>query len=81
MAKRKHVETVNELTFVARLGAATALRAERRRNCGEQVLIESGEVEEKQVDNTGRLRRCDIRLNSKGGRKLASGEMKRPEIS
>jgi methylase of polypeptide subunit release factors len=73
-------DPVNELTFVARLGAVTALRADRRRNAGESVLIESGEVEEKQVDAAGRVRRCDIRLNTKGGRKLASGEMKRPEV-
>jgi hypothetical protein len=74
-------EPVNELTFVARLGAVTALRADRRRNAGESVLIESGEVEEKQIDAAGRVRRCDIRLNTKGGRKLASGEMKRPELA
>jgi N-6 DNA Methylase len=74
-------EPINELTFVARLGAITALRADRRRNAGESVLIESGEVEEKQVDAAGRVRRCDLRLNTKGGRKLASGEMKRPELA
>lgn len=71
---------VNELTFVARLGAATTVRAERRRDAGLPVLIASGEIEERQVDALGRVRRCDIRLNTKGGRKLASGEMKRPEV-
>lgn len=43
-------------------------------------LIATGEVEERQVDpTTGRALRCDIRLNAPNGRKLASGEMKRPE--
>lgn len=74
-------EPLNEITFVARLGAVTALRAERRRQAGEVVLIESGEVEERQVDGQGRVRRCDIRLNSPTRRKLASGEMKRPEVA
>lgn len=73
-------EPLNEITFVARLGTATALRAERRRQSGELVLIASGEVEERQVDAQGRVRRCDIRLSSPSGRKLASGEMKRPEV-
>ncbi|HYI63508.1 MAG TPA: N-6 DNA methylase [Allosphingosinicella sp.] len=73
-------EIVNEITFVARLGVATKLRAERRRNQGLTVLIENGEVEERQVDRSGSVRRCDIRLNSRGGAKLASGEMKRPEV-
>jgi hypothetical protein len=73
-------EPVNEITFVARLGTVTALRAERRRQAGELVLIATGEVEERQVDANGRVRRCDIRLNSVTGRKLASGEMKRPEV-
>ena len=40
-------DPLNELTFVARLAAVTALRTERRRNAGESVLIASGEVEEK----------------------------------
>jgi hypothetical protein len=44
-------------------------------------LIATGEVEERQVDPaTGRPLRCDIRLNAPNGRKLASGEMKRPEV-
>jgi hypothetical protein len=48
---------------------------------GKPVLIEAGEVEERQLDpETGRYRRCDIRLNDVAGRKLASGEMKRPEV-
>jgi len=74
-------EQMNELTFVAQLGAFTMLRAERRRNAGEPVLIERGEVEERQVDSSGKVRRCDIRLNSRGGRKLVSGEVKRPEVA
>lgn len=73
-------EIVNEITFVARLGVATRLRAERRRELGLPVLIENGEVEERQVDRHGAVRRCDIRLNSRGGAKLVSGEMKRPEV-
>jgi hypothetical protein len=73
-------EMMNEMTFVARLGVATRLRAERRRSEGLPVLIENGEVEERQVDRTGSVRRCDIRLNSRGGAKLVSGEVKRPEV-
>jgi hypothetical protein len=71
---------MNEPTFVSRLGAVTRLRAESRRAAGLPVLIASGEVEERQLDpRTGRYRRCDIRLNSNTGRKLVSGEVKRPE--
>ena len=73
-------ETMNELTFVARLGVATAIRADRRRSASQPVLIVRGDVEEKQVDAQGRVRRCDIRLSDASGRKLASGEMKRPEV-
>lgn len=73
-------ETVNEITFVARLAAATAVRAERLRQQGQTPLIFSGEVEETQRDASGRVRRCDMRLNSVTRRKLASGEMKRPEL-
>lgn len=74
------LETINEITFVARLGAATRVRAEQKRARGEHVLIARGDVEEKQVDDEGRVRRCDIRLSSVSGRKLVSGEMKRPEV-
>lgn len=70
---------LNEPTFVARLGGFTALRAERRENDGDAVLIASGDVEERQIVD-GRYRRCDIRLSSKAGRRLASGEVKRPEV-
>lgn len=74
-------EAENEVTFVARLGTITGKRAERRRSMGLPVLIEAGEVEERQVDpETGRSLRCDIRLNAGTGKKLASGEMKRPEV-
>ena len=74
-------EPLNEPTFVARLGARTALRAERRKQAGLPVLIAHGNVEERQIDPaTGRYKRCDIRLNSATGRKLVSGEMKRPEV-
>ncbi|MFI5949761.1 class I SAM-dependent DNA methyltransferase [Micromonospora chalcea] len=73
---------MNELTFVARLGTQTTLRAERLRAAGKQVIIARGDVEERQIDPaTGRYRRCDIRLNSRSGRKLVSGEMKRPEVA
>src|SRR5437870_8792932 len=73
-------EQMNELTFVARLGTITALRAERRLAAGEPVLIATGDIEERQVDKNGRVRRCDIRLSTATRRKLASGEMKRPEV-
>lgn len=74
-------EPLNEVTFVGHLGSTTSVRAARRRANDEPVLIETGEVEERQLDpQTGRYRRCDIRLNGPGGRKLASGEMKRPEV-
>jgi hypothetical protein len=74
-------EPLNEVTFVARLGAVTAVRASERREQGLPVLIESAGVEERQLDPvTNTWRRCDIRLNGAGGQKLASGEMKRPEV-
>jgi N-6 DNA Methylase len=73
-------EPLNEVTFVGRLGTITSLRAERRRAEGLPVLIDNGEVEGRQIDpESGRYLRCDIRLNASSGRKLASGEMKRPE--
>lgn len=72
---------LNEITFVGHLGTVTSLRAERLRSEGSSPLIANGEVEERQVDpETGRSLRCDIRLNTTSGRKLASGEMKRPEV-
>ena len=75
MAKGK--TTLNEVTFVGHLGTTTSLRAERLRGEGRFPLIANGEVEERQVDpDTGRVLRCDIRLNAQGGRKLASGERK-----
>jgi hypothetical protein len=74
-------ESMNELTFVARLGAQTAVRRQRLAADGVLVLIASGEVEERQVDGHGVVRRCDIRLNSQNRVKLASGEMKRPEVA
>ena len=75
-------ETLNEVTFVGHLGTVTGVRAERVRTEGRTPLIVHGEVEERQVDPaTGRVLRCDIRLNSASGRKLASGEMKRPEVA
>ena len=74
-------DPLNELTFVARLGTRTVLRAERRRDAGLPVLIAHGDVEERQIDPaSGRYKRCDIRLSSASGRKLVSGEMKRPEV-
>ena len=72
-------EPLLEPTFVARLGVYTALRANRKAEAGETTLIAKGEVEERQLDATGRYGRCDIRLNSHSGRKLVSGEVKRPE--
>jgi type I restriction-modification system DNA methylase subunit len=72
---------MTEMTFVGHLGNITSVRADRRRQAGDAVLIASGAVEERQIDPaTGRLLRCDIRLNAPNGRKLASGEVKRPEV-
>src|SRR3712207_4787794 len=74
-------DPLNEITFVGHLGTTTSLRAERLRGVGSSPLIATGEVEERQLDPaTGRALRCDIRLNAVNGRKLASGEMKRPEV-
>ena len=70
---------INELTFVARLGTATRLRAEKRIATGIPPLIYSGELEERRVDADGRVRRCDIRLNSRSGMKLTSREVMTPE--
>jgi hypothetical protein len=73
---------MNELTFVSRLATATRLRAERLRTAGKPVFIVSGDIEEREVDPvTGRVVRCDMRLNSPSGSKLLSGEFKRPEVA
>lgn len=73
-------DTMNELTFAGWLAEFTATRAQRREDSGEPVLIATGAIEERQVDREGRVRRCDLRFNSVSGRKLASGELKRPEV-
>ena len=74
------LEAMNELTFAGWLAEFTAARAQHRRDTGEMVMIAGGAIEERQVDGEGRVRRCDIRFNSASGRKLASGELKRPEV-
>jgi hypothetical protein len=74
-------ERMNELTFAGWLAEFTAARAERRKASGDGVIIGSAAIEESQVDADGRVRRCDIRFNTASGRKLASGELKRPEVS
>lgn len=74
-------DAMNELTFAGWLAEFTATRAGRRTEAGEPVLIASGAIEERQVDADGRVRRCDLRFNSASGRKLASGELKRPEVA
>src|SRR5213592_825530 len=73
-------DAMNELTFAGWLAEFTATRARRKTDAGEPVLISSGAIEERQVDAEGRVRRCDVRFNSSSGRKLASGELKRPEV-
>jgi hypothetical protein len=73
--------SVNELTFAGWLAEFTAVRAAAREAAGESVLIAVAAIEERQVDEKGVVRRCDIRFNSARGRKLASGELKRPEVS
>jgi hypothetical protein len=71
---------MNELTFVARLGSATSVRAERRRARGQLVLIATGDIEEREIHpKTKKLVRCDMRLASPSGQRLVSGEFKRPE--
>ncbi|HEX4054391.1 MAG TPA: hypothetical protein VHX86_09005 [Tepidisphaeraceae bacterium] len=72
---------MNELTFAGWLAEFTATRARRRDDKGEPVLIASAAIEERQVDADGKVRRCDLRFNTAAGRKLASGELKRPEVA
>src|SRR5258707_1668626 len=74
-------DKMNELTFAGWLAEFTAIRAQRRQDDGEPVLIASGAIEERQVGADARVRRCDLRFNSASGRKLASGELKRPEVA
>ena len=72
---------MNEQTFVSRLGDFTAVRAHRLGAAGTPTLLVAGMIEERQLDPvTGTYKRCDMRLNSASGKKLASGEMKRPEV-
>ena len=72
---------MNELTFAGWLAEFTAVRAAARDGAGEQVLIAVAAIEERQIDDRGVVRRCDVRFNSIRGRKLASGELKRPEVA
>ncbi|WP_164848472.1 class I SAM-dependent DNA methyltransferase [Sinorhizobium meliloti] len=72
---------MNELTFAGWLAEFTALRADRKTQAGEDVLIGAAAIEERQMDEAGAVRRCDIRFNTAKGRKLASGELKRPEVA
>jgi hypothetical protein len=71
-------DVMNELTFAGWLAEFTATRAKRREDASAPVLIASGAIEERQVGADGHVRRCDLRFNSSAGRKLASGELKRP---
>jgi hypothetical protein len=73
--------TMNELTFAGWLAEFTAVRAAAREAAGEAALIAVAAIEERQVDEKGVVRRCDIRFNTARGRKLASGELKRPEVA
>jgi hypothetical protein len=73
--------SMNELTFAGWLAEFTAVRAAAREAAREPVLIAVAAIEERQVDEKGVVRRCDIRFNTARGRKLASGELKRPEVA
>src|SRR5262245_55363102 len=74
-------ESINELTFAGWLAEFTATRAQRKELSGEPLLIASAAIEERQVDANGAVRRCDLRFNTSSGRKLVSGELKRPEVA
>ena len=80
-ADGRETRAMNELTFAGWLAEFTATRADRRSTAGQSVLIASAAIEERQVDTEGRVRLCDLRFNSRAGRKLASGELKRPEVA
>lgn len=71
---------MNELTFAGWLAEFTAVWAAGKEAAGTPTLIATAAIEERQVDAKGAVRRCDVRFNSDKGRKLASGELKRPEI-
>ena len=71
---------MNELTFAGWLVEFTAVRAASKENALDPALITSAAIEERQDDADGRPKRCDIRFNSASGRKLVSGELKRPEV-
>ena len=72
-------DSYNEVTFVA--GLASQVRVWAGRPSAEQKTIADGAIEHKQLDpNTGTYKRCDMRLVSAAGRRLASGEFKRPEV-
>ena len=73
-------EAMNELTFAGWLAGFTAVHSARKEASGQSGLIASAAIEEKQVDAQGTVRRCDLRFNSRAGRKLVSGELKRPEV-
>ena len=54
---------MNELTFAAKLGTITRLWYEEKLQRGDSPVIARGEIEEKQVDSPGAVRRCDLRFN------------------
>jgi hypothetical protein len=58
---------MNELTFAGWLAEFTAVRALARETAGETVLIAVAAIEERQVDEKGVVRRCDIRFNMQEG--------------
>lgn len=78
---KKKSEPMNEVTFVAKLGAFTHARYQQAKGSGNLLLIAQGNIEEAQRDSSGRVKRCDMRLATSGNRKLVSGEMKRPEVA
>jgi hypothetical protein len=80
VAEPMAVAGMNELTFAGWLAEFTAVWASGKEAAGTPTLIAAAAIEERQVDAKGAVRRCDVRFNSDKGRKLASGELKRPEV-
>lgn len=76
----KHNEPTNEVTMVSWLSGRTEVWAEAHLKDGTMTLIGSSAIESREKDRqTGTYKRCDLRITTRTGQRLVSGEFKRPE--
>lgn len=76
----ERIEPTNEVTMVSWLSGRTEIWADAKFKEGESTLIGSAAIESREKDRqTGHYRRCDLRITTRTGQRLVSGEFKRPE--